>query len=122
MTATANIACTFTNVVLSDLSITKTNTPAAGASDQATDSVTHGQAITYTLQVTNHGVLTVTGALVRDAPTAGITCPGTNPVTISGNGVPPGAFTVAGLTGAGIALGALANGQSATLSFQCTVD
>jgi hypothetical protein len=60
--------------------------------------------------------------ITQDIVGAGLTCPGTNGVTITGNGVPSGSFTVANLTGAGIALGALANGQSATLSYSCTVN
>jgi hypothetical protein len=40
---------------------------------------------------------------------------------VPGPGVPAGSFTVANLTGAGIALATLAAGQSTTLSFTCTV-
>ncbi|ALN91193.1 conserved repeat domain protein [Lysobacter gummosus] len=124
MTTTATIACTFTNTRrVADLSITKTNTPTVGALDQANDTVDSGQTTTYTLVVTNDGTTAVTGAVVRDAPGAGITCPAGNAVTISGDGVPAGSFTVADLTGAnGIVLGALAAGQSATLSFNCQVN
>jgi uncharacterized repeat protein (TIGR01451 family) len=123
MTPTANITCTFTNGLLANLSITKTNTPTVGALDQANDTVDSGQATTYTLVVTNHGTTAVTGAVVRDAPGAGITCPPGNAVTISGDGVPAGSFTVADLTGAnGIVLGTLAAGQTTTLSFTCQVN
>lgn len=118
------IVCTYTNTHRStDLSITKTNTPAAGPLDQAGDTVNAAQTTTYTLVATNNGTSSITGAVVRDAPTAGITCAPGNPVTITGNGVPPGSFTVADLTGAGgIVLAALAAGQSATLSFDCQVN
>nr|WP_269204253.1 hypothetical protein [Lysobacter silvisoli] len=74
------------------------------------------------MTVNTHGPGAVTGAVVRDAPGAGIACPAANAVTVTGNGVPAGAFTVASRTGAGIALGALASGQSATLAFRCTVN
>jgi uncharacterized repeat protein (TIGR01451 family) len=118
------IVCTYSNTRrVADLSITKTNTPTVGALDQANDTVDSGQATTYTLVVTNDGATAVTGAVVRDAPGAGITCPAGNAVTISGDGVPAGSFTVGDLTGAnGIMLGALAAGQSATLSFNCQVN
>ncbi|MBT2745267.1 MULTISPECIES: DUF11 domain-containing protein [unclassified Lysobacter] len=123
MTPTANIACTFTNGMLANLSITKTNTPAAGALDQANDTVNSGQTTTYTLVVTNDGTTAVTGAIVRDTPGAGITCPSGNAVNITGAGVPAGSFTVADLIGAnGIVLGALAGGQTTTLSFTCQVN
>ncbi|MEJ2831058.1 MULTISPECIES: hypothetical protein, partial [unclassified Lysobacter] len=66
---------------------------------------------------------TVTGAVVRDAPGAGITCPAGNAVTITGDGVPAGSFNIGQLTSAaGIALGTLNVGQSTTLSFSCTVN
>ncbi|UHQ23217.1 DUF11 domain-containing protein [Lysobacter sp. 5GHs7-4] len=121
----ANAAvCTYTNTLrTTDLSITKTNTSAAGPSDQADDTLQRGSAVTYTLVVTNNGPATVTGAVVRDAPGAELTCAAGNPVTITGNGVPSGSFTVADLTGAGgIVLGQLNVGQSATLRYDCTVN
>lgn len=77
---------------------------------------------TYTLVVTNDGPDSVTGAVVTDTPGGGIICPATNAVTITGNGIPTAIFTVADLTGGGIVLGVLANGQSVTLSISCTVN
>ncbi|UJB21726.1 DUF11 domain-containing protein [Lysobacter capsici] len=122
--ADTSIVCTYSNTRrVADLSITKTNTPTVGALDQANDTVDSGQATTYTLVVTNDGATAVTGAVVRDAPGAGITCPAGNAVTISGDGVPAGSFTVGDLTGStGIVLGVLAAGQRATLSFNCQVN
>jgi len=106
-----------------DLVITKTNTPGVnGEVDQASDTLTSGATTTYTLTVTNNGPDSVTGAVVTDTPTAGLTCPGTNPVAISGDGVPSGSFTVADITGAGITLDTLDDGQSTTLSFSCQVN
>ncbi|WP_157489371.1 hypothetical protein [Lysobacter sp. Root916] len=121
--AGASISCTFTNSRQSaDLSITKTNTPGVnGNVDQASDTVTSGSPTTYELRVTNNGPDSVTGAVVRDTPGAGIACPGGNTVTITGDGVPVGSFTIANLTGAGITLGTLTTGQTTVLSFSCNV-
>ena len=105
-----------------DLLITKTNTPGVnGNVDQASDSVNSGGTTTYTLTVINNGPDMVTGALVTDTPGSGLTCPATNAVTVAINGVPFGSFTVADLTGAGITLSALGNGESAVLSVTCNV-
>lgn len=122
--AGADFVCTFNNDVRSnDLSITKTNTPAAGPRDQANDTVDAARSTIYTLVVTNNSTSAVAGAIVRDAPGTGITCPPGNAVSISGDGVPAGAFTVADLTSAsGIVLGSLGAAQSATLSFTCQVN
>ncbi|MFZ1737352.1 hypothetical protein, partial [Sphingorhabdus sp.] len=74
------------------------------------------------LVVTNSGPSRVTGAIVTDTPVAGISCPASNPVNISGAGIPPGSFTVADLIGTGITLATLLSGQAATLTFDCVVD
>ncbi|MEG3791950.1 CshA/CshB family fibrillar adhesin-related protein [Lysobacter sp. CCNWLW3] len=118
------ITCVLSNTLNADLSITKSNTyTAAQPSDLPGDTVTGGANTTYTLVVTNHGLMPVTGAVVRDASGAGITCPVGNAVTIAGDGVPAGSFNIGHLTGAaGIALGTLGAGQSTTLSFTCTVN
>lgn len=96
-----------------NLSIVKSN---------GVSSVISGSNITYSLLVTNNGPDATTGAVVTDVPGTGITCAAGNPVTITGSGIPPGSFTVAGLTGAGITLATLANGQSATLTYSCQVN
>ena len=96
-----------------DLSIAKSN---------GTSSVYSGATVTYTLVVTNNGPDSATGAVVTDTPGAGLTCPASNPVTITGNGVPTGSFTMSQLTGGGITLGTLGNGQSATITYSCTVN
>ena len=90
--------------------------------DQAADNVTTGSATTYTVNLINDGPDAVTGALVTDTPVSGITCPAGNAVAISGSGVPAGSFTIADLTGAGITLDTLNNGQSAVLTFSCQVN
>ena len=85
-------------------------------------SVTSGSTVTYSVVVTNAGLDTVTGALITDVVGAGLTCPVGNAVTITGSGVPAGSFTIGNLTGGGIALGTLATGQSATLTYSCQVN
>jgi uncharacterized repeat protein (TIGR01451 family) len=118
---TASVSITVAASV--DLRITKTNTPGVnGDVDQAGDAVLNGATTTYTIVVTNNGPDAAIGALVNDTIGTGLTCPPSNAVTITGNGVPAGSFTVANLTGAGITLGTLASGQSATLSYSCTVN
>lgn len=106
-----------------DLVVTKTNTLGVNNEvDQTSDTVVSGSTITYTITVTNNGPDTITGAIVTDSITSGLTCAGTNAITISGDGVPSGKFTVDELTGAGITLETLANGESAVLSYDCTVN
>lgn len=123
-----NVVCTFTNTSSqADLAITKTNTPTAGADDQADDTLTQGADTTYTLAVTNNGPATVTGAVVRDAPGAGLTCPATNTVTCTSpaaGACPPGPLTVADLS-TGVTLGTLsatAGSNTVTFTFSCTVN
>jgi uncharacterized repeat protein (TIGR01451 family) len=96
-----------------DLVMTKSN---------GTNSVISGSSTSYSLTITNNGPAAATGALVQDTPGAGITCAAADPVTISGSGVPAGTFTIGDLTGAGIALGTLKAGQSATLSYSCQIN
>ncbi len=108
----ANIV-TVTVAPSTDLAITKTN----GRTD-----VFSGETINYTLTITNNGPDASTGALVRDVPGVGLTCPVSNVVTISGSGAPAGAYTFADLTGAGIVLGTIPNGQSTVVSYSCTVN
>ena len=125
--AGADLACTITNTLLpADLSITKTNTPAAGPADQAADTVVSGSQTTYTLVVTNHGSGSVTGAVVTDPASSrsGIACPPANAVTCSGSatGVCPTATTTIGALESGFTLGTLPANGTATLTFSCTVN
>lgn len=117
-----DLTCTFTNTrnPISDLVITKTNTPGAGPSDQAADTVTRGATTIYTIVVTNNGPDTVTGAVLSDpaAGRSGLTC--TAPPTCTGSAC-PGVLTLAGLE-AGVALGALANGATVTITLVCSVN
>lgn len=81
-----------------------------------------GGIVTYTVIATNNSVSAVTGARVTDIVGVGLTCPPANPVTITGNGVPSGSYTIADLTGAGITLTILGNGQSTTFTYSCQVN
>lgn len=106
-----------------DLSITKTNTPGVNTElDQAADTLISGSVTTYTLTVTNNGPDSVDGVVVSDVVGSGLTCTGTDPVTLAGNGVPAGSHTIADLTGAGITLGRLENTESTVLSYSCIVN
>lgn len=118
------ITCTFTNSVVADLQVTKTNTPGSGPNDQASDAVTAGASTTYQIVVTNNGPGTVTGPVLRDTPVSGLDCPAASAVTCVGSpaGACAGPYTVSTLTSAGgITLGTLASGSSAQLSFACVV-
>lgn len=106
-----------------DLSVTKTNTPGVnGEVDQTDDIVTSGTTSTYVIMATNNGPDFAFGSVVSDSIVSGLTCDAANAVTISGDGVPSGSFTVADLTGSGITLGTLENGQSTQLSYDCIVN
>ena len=106
-----------------DLSITKTNTPGVnGEVDQPDDGVIRGNTTTYTLRISNDGPDMVVGPVVTDTPGAGITCEATAPVIITGDGVPAGSFNFADLSGPGIVLGTLTNGQTTTLTYSCQVN
>jgi hypothetical protein len=78
-----------------------------------------GRSGSFSVVVTNTGSVEVTGAAVTDIAGLGGICPKTSAVTITGNGVPEGSFTIANLSGSGIALGTLQPGQSATLTYSC---
>ncbi len=106
-----------------NLALTKTNTPGVNSEvDQVSDAVITGSTTSYTITVTNNGPDLVTGALVTDVIGSGLTCPASNAVTLAGDGVPAGTFTIGDLTGAGITLGTLNDGQSITLTYSCGVN
>lgn len=105
-----------------DLAITKTNTPSVNAEiDQSSDGVVKGAVTSYTLIVTNNGPDAMTGAIVTDIPVAGITCPASDPVNLSGAGAPAGSFTFGDLS-SGITLATLNVGDQTTIVVTCTVD
>lgn len=106
-------SATVTVQTQADLRITKTD---------GVSSVFSGSSVTYTVVVTNAGPDPVSGAVVTDVVGTRLTCPAGNAVTITGSGVPGGSFTIANLVGAGITLGTLNSGQSATLTYSCQVN
>ncbi len=119
-TADTAIVCTYANARRqADLSITKTN--------NAT-SLVSGMSTTYTVTVTNNGPSAVTGAVVRDTPSAGLTCPGSNIITCTGSGCPasPNPITVNDVSSSsGLTLGTLtatSPGNTVTLTGTCTVE
>lgn len=113
-----DIQCLLDNVLPTDLAITKQNADPTGGR------VVRGATTRYTLAVSNNGPGVSTGAIVRDTPGAGLTRAATNAVACAGptGACPAGAPTVADLTGAaGLAMGTLAAGASASLRFDCVV-
>lgn len=110
-----NVVCTLENLLGADLSITKQNADPSGGT------VVYGATTRYTITVSNAGPGTSTNAIVRDTPSAGLTCAAGNPVTCTGPvGACPAGGTVGDLTGAGgLALGVLAVGASVNLQFNC---
>ncbi|HMS20078.1 MAG TPA: hypothetical protein PKC46_05970 [Sphingorhabdus sp.] len=73
----------------------------------------------FAITVSNTGSVAVTGAIVTDTGGLNGGCSKTNAVSITGDGIPEGSFTVANLNQPGIALGTLQPGQSATLTYSC---
>lgn len=110
---------------ISDLTVTKTNTPLSGPSDQPADTVTSGTTVQYQVIVTNNGPGPAIGAVVTDTPGVGLSCPPATAVTCTSPSVgacPAGPLTVSSLT-AGVTLGTLpatGGGNTATFSFSCT--
>lgn len=101
----------------SDLILPATASPTADMVNLKTQNA--GRSDSFSVTVTNTGSVQVIGALVTDTGGNGGYCAKSNAVIITGNGVPEGTFTIANLSGAGIALGALQPGQSATLNYSC---
>ena len=78
-----------------DFTITKTNTPGVnGDVDQTDDTLNSGDMTTYSITVTNNGPDSVADALVTDSIVEGLTCAASDSVTITGDGVPTGSFTI----------------------------
>lgn len=90
-----NIVCTFVNRKLAaNLSITKANAPGP---------VVAGSTTTYTITAANLGPDSAAGAIVRDAPTAGLNCTTVNCASTSPNMCPSASFPFSSLN-AGIAV------------------
>ncbi len=108
-----------------DLQITKTNTPAAGASDQAADTVLPGSAQTYTVVVTNAGGAPADGAAVRDPVPTGLVCTTATCGNAVNGAVCPaqtGAALLTALQSAnGVVIPTLPNTGALTFTVSCTV-
>ncbi len=125
-----DLDCLITNTPASaDLQITKTNTPAAGASDQAGDSVTRGTTTTYDLVVRNTGPASANNATLRDPSVSGLVgCVLGTPACVASGGAScpvsgnaAGQLSVANLQGSGVQIPLLPMGGVATLKLACTV-
>jgi uncharacterized repeat protein (TIGR01451 family) len=99
------------------LSITKTDGKAFTSS---------GGTNNYVVTLTNQGPDAANGAVLTDAPGAGLTCPSANvvacSVTTGGAVCPAGPFTMANLTGAGITVATFPANSSLQFAFTCNVN
>lgn len=117
----ANLLCSVTNTRrVADLSITKTNTPAAGANDQAGDSVARGAATVYSIVASNAGPDAADGAVIRDTPVSGLIC-ATVTCSAAAGAVCPGTVDVATLQNGGLIVPTFPANSSISLTLSCTV-
>lgn len=114
----AMLRCTFTNTAIrADLQIVKTANPTVART---------GDVVTFTLTVSNAGPNAANGAVLRDAPGAGLDCttPSSTATCTAGSGASCAGATVpvANLTSAaGVAIPVLPAGGSVVVTMQCTV-
>nr|WP_242110657.1 DUF11 domain-containing protein [Luteimonas aquatica] len=122
----AAITCTFTNVIGADLSVTKTNTPAAGPGDQAGDTVTSGATVNYAIAVSNNGPGSADNAVLRDPPPTNMTCStATCGGQVGGAQCPAAtgpALLAALQSGGGVAIPALPSGGRLTVTMTCVIN
>ncbi|WP_250464989.1 DUF11 domain-containing protein [Microbulbifer litoralis] len=116
--AGSDIVCTFTNALQeSDLAVTKTAAPSP---------VVSGGVLTYTITVSNNGPADAPNVLVEDNPDANVDCTiPSSDVSCSANGAavcPTDPIPVADLTGPGVIVPLIPNGDSVELTVQCTVN
>jgi uncharacterized repeat protein (TIGR01451 family) len=107
-----------------DLSITKTNTPALGPSDQPADTVVSGSAVSYSIVAVNNGGASANGTVITDPAPTGLTC-ATATCTAAGGATCPaatGAALVGALQGAGAVVPTLPVGGSVTMTLSCTAN
>lgn len=122
-----DLTCTFSNTrnALSDLVLTKTNTPGVNANiDQSADTVVSGAASNYTITVSNNGPDGANGTIITDPAPTNLTC-STATCAAAGGAVcpvPTGAALVSALQGAGATVPTLPNGGSVTINLNCTVN
>lgn len=124
--AADDITCTFSNTTrLSNLAITKTNTPASGPNDQVGDTVTRGAAVTYSIVVSNGGPQSSDGAVLRDPTPTGVTCTTVTCSVTSGSATcpAPASLTVANLQASGgVAIPSMPANSSLTFNLTCTAN
>ncbi len=114
-----NLSCSFTNSVrpAADLRVRKSVLPASGGRP--------GEVLTYTIVADNLGPDPANGALLRDAPGAGLNCsaPSSTASCTGTGGAACAAPTVpvASLLGTGVAIASFPVGGQVTLTLQCTV-
>lgn len=107
---------------VANVSITKTNTPGSGATDQAGDTVTRGTTINYSIVVNNAGPSGANGSVLRDPAPTGVTCTAVTCGSPTGGAVCP-AVTVAALqSAAGVTIATFPANSSLTFTLTCTVD
>lgn len=120
VSAGETVTCTFTNTnTTSNLSITKTNTPSVGSSDQPGDTVTRGSLQPYSIVVSNSGPGDASGSVLSDPLTSSLDCVDVQCTVVSGGASCP-AVSVSSLQ-SGIALTALPASSSLRFTLSCTV-
>lgn len=126
--AANNTAQASVDPVCGNLSITKTNTPGSGATDQTGDTVTRGTSTIYSIVVSNTGPDAANNAVLRDPAPTGLTCTAVSCGSATGGAVCPASGTGAGQlsvanlqSGSGVVLPTLPANGSLTFSLTCTV-
>lgn len=116
--------CPTANIVFgADLQITKTNTPASGPNDLATDSYTPGTTRSYTVVVTNAGPFGAANAVFTDPSIPNFTVSAMTCGSPTGGGVCPSvaSTTVALMQGSGIVIPSLPYSSNTSSSVTFTV-
>ncbi|HEX7803242.1 MAG TPA: hypothetical protein VF471_10870 [Pseudoxanthomonas sp.] len=119
-----DLDCLITNTPnVAQLQISKTNTPAAGPADQASDTVTQGLPTIYQIVVRNNGPLSANGAVVSDPAATGLTCTTASCAAAGGAACPAvtGAALVTALQN-GVTIPTLPVNGTATFTLTCTVN
>lgn len=126
--AANNTAQASVDPVCSNLSLTKTNTPGSGATDQTNDTVTRGTSTVYSIVVSNNGPDAANNAILRDPLPTGLNCTAVSCGSVTGGAACPvsgtgaGQLSVANLqSGGGVALPTLPANSSLTVSLTCIV-
>ena len=118
-----SIACALAEI---DLSVLKTNTPGVNNNiDQASDTVTAGNTVTYSIVARNAGPGLANGTVLRDPATTGLNCTSAT-CTATGAATCPsatGAAMVSALqSSAGASIATFPPGETVTVTMTCTVN